>query len=107
MTLIFSDLSVERSIADSDIFFNPEAPFQTSPNGTQVDFETVLLHELGHALGLDHNDNCVVGPTVMESVVSLGVRKRDLFAAETEGVKFLYPDGSSPAIRIFDRDAVV
>ncbi len=107
VTLIFSDVSVERSIADSDIFFNPEAPFQTSPNGAQVDFETVLLHELGHALGLDHNDNCVVGPTVMESVVSLGVRKRDLFAAETEGVKFLYPDGSSPAIRIFDRDAVV
>ena len=107
VTLIFSDLSVERSIADSDIFFNPQAPFQTNPNGTQVDFETVLLHELGHALGLDHSDNCVVGPTVMESVVSLGERKRDLFASETEGVKFLYPDGSSPAIRIFDRDAVV
>ena len=107
VTLIFSDLSVERSIADSDIFFNPQAPFQTNPNGTQVDFETVLLHELGHALGLDHSDNCVVGPTVMEPVVSLGERKRDLFASETEGVKFLYPDGSSPAIRIFDRDAVV
>ena len=107
VTVIFSDLSAQRSIDDSDIFFNPEAPFQTNPNDTQVDFETVLLHELGHVLGLDHNDNCVVGSTVMESVVSLGERKRDLFSAETEGAKFLYPDGSSPAIRIFERDAVV
>ena len=107
VTLILSDLSIENSIKDSGIFFNPGAPFQTNPNGTQVDFETVLLHQLGHALGLDHSDNCVVGPTVMESVVSFGERKRDLFASETEGAKFLYPDGSSPAIRIFDRDAVV
>ena len=107
VTLINSDLSAENSIEDSDIFFNPQAPFQTNPNGTQIDFETVLLHELGHALGLDHNDNCVVGPTVMESVVDFGERKRDLSASETEGTKFLYPDGSSPAIRIFDRDAVV
>ena len=107
VTLIFSDLSVENSIADADIFFNPGAPFQTNPNDTQIDFETVLLHELGHALGLDHSDNCVVGPTVMESVVDFGERKRDLLASETEGVKFLYPDGSSPAIRIFEQDAVV
>ena len=107
VTLINSDFSAENSVEDSDIFFNPQAPFQTNPNGTQIDFETVLLHELGHALGLDHNDNYVVGPTVMESVVDFGERKRDLSAAETEGTKFLYPDGSSPAIRIFDRDAVV
>ena len=58
-------------------------------------------------MGLDHSDNCVVGPTVMESVVDFGERKRDLFASETEGAKFLYPDGSSPAIRIFEQDAVV
>ena len=107
VTVIFSDLSPESSIADADIFFNPEVPFQTNPNDTQYDFETVLLHELGHALGLDHSDNCVVGPTVMESELGFGERKRDLRASETEGAKFLYPDGSSPAIRIFEQDAVV
>lgn len=107
VTLVFSDLSVDKAIVDSDVFFNPTIPFWTEPNNAQIDFESVVVHELGHVLGLGHNDNCVVGPTVMESIIDLGERRRNLFEAETEGVKYLYPDSSQPAIRVFDSESVV
>ena len=107
VTLIFEDESRFRAISDSDVFFNPAIPFWTEPSTAQIDFATVLLHELGHVIGLGHNDNCVVGPTVMESNVDLGEVRRDLSSAEMEGARFLYPDGSAPAIRIFDSESTL
>ena len=67
----------------------------------------MLLHELGHALGLGHNDNCVVGPTIMESLVDLGEIRRTLSDSEQEGAKYLYPSSSSQAIRVFESDTPV
>ena len=104
VTLIVEDSTLGKRVADSDIIFNPTMPFHVDPSDGQVDFETVLLHELGHALGLDHNDNCTSEPTVMESVVGLNDRKRALFAEEQEGVRFLYPAGGSAAVRLLDSD---
>ena len=85
VTLIFEDESRFRAISDSDVFFNPAIPFWTEPSTAQIDFATVLIHELGHVIGLGHNDNCVVGPTVMESIVDLGETRRNLSSAEMEG----------------------
>ena len=107
VTLIFGDDSLSDRIADSDIVFNPQLPVWPEPTNAQIDFESVLLHELGHALGLGHNDNCVVGPTIMESLVDLGEIKRTLFDSEKEGVKYLYPSSSSQAIRVFESDVPV
>ena len=104
VTLILLDETGSRGIGNSDIFFNPTLPISSNPRADQIDFESVLVHELGHALGLGHNDNCVVGPTIMESLVDVGEIKRDLFAAEYEGVRFLYPADNAPAVRVFDRD---
>lgn len=104
VTLVYSETGGRREILDSDIYFNPLVPFSVDPNGSQIDFESVLVHELGHALGLDHNDNCVAGPTVMESVISLGQAGRALQSPEIEGVRFLYPDGQGAAVRAFERD---
>ena len=104
VTLIFSDGSPSKGIGNADIFFNPQLPLQTNPSPDQIDFESVLVHELGHALGLDHSDNCVVGPTVMESLIDTGQIKRELFPSEIEGLRFLYPDDDFPAVRVFDRD---
>lgn len=101
VTVISVDFSREKAILDADVFFNPEAPFQTDPNAGQIDFESVLVHELGHVLGLGHNDNCGGESTVMESFIDAGQRRRDLAGPETEGAKFLYPDGSAPAIQIY------
>ena len=73
VTLISSDGGSGDNIGDSDIFFNPLLPISPNPRSDQIDFESVLVHELGHALGLDHNDNCVVGPTVMESLIDVDI----------------------------------
>ena len=105
VTLIFEDESRFRAITDADVFFNPEIPFWTEPSNAQIDFASVLAHELGHVIGLGHNDNCVVGPTVMESIFDIGEIRRDLSSAEFEGARFLYPDGSAPAIRIFESES--
>ncbi len=107
VTLIVTDGSAGNAIFDSDICFNPVLPLHTNPRGDQIDFETVLLHELGHGLGLGHNDNCVVGPTIMESAVDLGEIKRSLFSAEIEGTRFLYPTDDARAVRAFERDQVL
>jgi len=103
VTLVTSS-GPDRAIFDADVFFNPQTPLSTSPASNQVDFESVLIHELGHAVGLGHNDNCVVAPTVMESSISSGEIRRGLQSPEMEGVQFLYTDNSSAAVRLFDRD---
>ena len=100
VTLIYEDFSPGRAIRNSDIFFNPAIPFAVDPSPGQIDFETVLLHELGHSLGLDHNDNCVAGKTVMESLVGLNERKRALSSSELEGVRFLYPADTASSVRV-------
>ncbi|MBX3630857.1 MAG: matrixin family metalloprotease, partial [Nitrosomonas sp.] len=100
VTLIYEDFSPGRAIRNSDIFFNPAIPFAVDPSPGQIDFETVLLHELGHSLGLDHNDNCVAGKTVMESLVGLNERKRALSSSELEGVRFLYPADTAASVRV-------
>jgi uncharacterized protein (TIGR03437 family) len=104
VTLIWEDNTPGRRIRNSDIFFNPAIPFNTDPNDGQIDFESVLLHELGHSFGLDHNDNCVPEKTVMESLIDLNERKRDTWSPEIEGVKFLYPVDDASSIRLYDRD---
>lgn len=40
----------------------------------------------------------------MESLIDVAEIKRDLSSAEIEGVRFLYPADTAPAIRVFDRD---
>jgi uncharacterized protein (TIGR03437 family) len=107
VTVISVDFSRERAILDADVFFNPEAPFQTDPNAGQIDFESVLVHELGHVIGLGHNDNCGGDSTVMESFIDVGVRRRDLAGPETGGMTFLYPDGSAPAVEIYQHQRSV
>ena len=44
-------------IAESDIFFNDDAPWSVSPNGQpgRFDYQSTALHEIGHFMGLDHS----------------------------------------------------
>lgn len=45
------------NIIEADIFFNARFPFSVAANGEagRVDLESVVLHELGHLLGLGHS----------------------------------------------------
>jgi hypothetical protein len=45
----------------------------------QYDFETIVLHELGHALGLGHSSDST---SVMYATLNLGVAKRALTTAD-------------------------
>jgi Matrixin/Carboxypeptidase regulatory-like domain len=59
----------------------------TTSSGSGFDVETVLLHEIGHTLGLGHSS--VIG-AIMEATYA-GVR-RSLHEDDKRGVTYLYPE---------------
>jgi len=76
----------------ADIFFNDA--WTWSLNGDdpatgdyEIDIETVLLHELGHAIGLGHDDDV---PSVMGTYYT-GIQ-RDLYGDDEAGVLSLYTE---------------
>ncbi len=87
---VLSAVASSGQIVDADIFVNPTFSFGAG----DYDFESVVLHEMGHGLGLDHNDNCTASRTVMQSTIGRGVQSRSLLSPEVEGVRYLYPAGS-------------
>jgi hypothetical protein len=50
-------ISRRNRIVESDIIFDGTARgFSAGPDNGALDFETTALHELGHVLGMDHNN---------------------------------------------------
>jgi len=87
-TTMISAIAATGQIVDSDIFFNPSSNLVTGGSG--IDFESVALHEMGHGLGLDHNDGCYSTRTVMQSTIAAGTVARNLQPPEMDGVRYLY-----------------
>ncbi len=77
-------------IVDADIFVNPTFSFAAGSLPGDFDFQSVVLHEMGHALGLDHNDGCYQTRTVMQSALARGAQFRSLMPPEIDGVRYLY-----------------
>ena len=93
--------------SEFDMQISPSWPWTVSTSGVQVDLQSVVTHELGHALGLQHPDNGsgtqggVPGPhpeDVMYSTYSAGTIKRTLAADDIAGEMAIYPPagGSTP-----------
>jgi len=98
-------------IAEADIFFNSRFAFSVAPNGQadRVDLESVVVHELGHLLGLGHS---AIGETERSSsgsrrVIGSGsvmfpiamtagaTADRTLQGDDIAGLSDLYPSGQT------------
>jgi len=77
-------------IVDSDIILNPAMNFTS--NGTGVDIQAALLHELGHALSANHSN--LLGATMFQTATIAG---RYLSADDLAFVNAAYPSSTPQA----------
>ncbi len=83
---------ITGEILDSDIQLSAAPGIPWRIDGTDFDVETVMLHEAGHALGLDHSPY----PNSVMFASYQGVR-RGLDVIDSDAVAFLYPAHTSNA----------
>jgi hypothetical protein len=76
-------------ITEFDIWVRSDGPWSTTGAFDAFDLPTVLLHELGHAIGLGHDPDA---STVMFAFLDLGEQKRTPTAEDAAGVLHLYAD---------------
>ncbi len=91
-TTVITISRTTHQIIEADIAFNVRhtdfAVVAGAPETVRYDIQNAMTHELGHALGLAHNDlpNTVMFPRSVPGEIS----KRTLAADDVEGLKFLY-----------------
>lgn len=82
--------TADFTIVEADIWFNDDFDWDATgdPRFTEVDLQSVALHEFGHWLALGHADN--PGAT-MYPTLTMGTLKRELHQDEKDGISFIYP----------------
>ena len=83
-------------LTETDIIFNSNeswnvysGPFRLAPFAGINDFRRVAVHELGHALGLDHEEDV---PAIMHALFPAGEEVSTPLADDINGINALYPD---------------
>jgi hypothetical protein len=88
---------LEVCIVDADIMFNPGETFATSgATAGQFDLQSVVTHEIGHMMGLDHSTIAHAVMYPYGDTSSIGLR-RALWADDMIGAGTLYPGPSMTA----------
>ncbi len=72
----------------ADVYVNPAFTFTSNGNPSAYDFQNVVGHELGHALGLDHPD-LVTTNAIMQSTIPAGQTRRVL-QSDRDGIVYIY-----------------
>ena len=92
----FSRSGSELLFDESDIAFNPSHSLTTSGEAGRFDIQSVLTHEVGHMLGLDHSGliSSVMAPFAIQDQTDQRVLLRDDIA----GVSEIYPDPTATLV---------
>ena len=81
-------------VLEADIMFNPDTTFSTNdttPAGS-IDLESVMTHEVGHLLGLDHSN--ILSSSMFPTVLAGVSFPRDTQLDDRIGVSAIYPSSS-------------
>jgi hypothetical protein len=88
----FSFFKVESgqySIEEADIVFNTSLEFSTSAEENKFDIQSVLTHEIGHLLGLDHS--AMISSVMVPFGAVSQLSQRTLAYDDIAGVVEIYP----------------
>lgn len=85
------------TIVEADVWLNDDYALDAtgSPEGSEIDVESSILHELGHWLPLAHISNA---SAVMYAVLGAGTRRIVLSSDDLAGITALYPCPAAPCI---------
>ena len=89
------DASGGEVFVEADMEFDPTWTWTTASTGVKTDFQSVALHEMGHALGLRHTSTCP--GAAMCATYSSGVVLRDLTEDDRAGLFATYGSAAAGA----------